>query len=76
MGVQLVVEMSALFRWLGPDMRLKLASLMIIGDIRGNSYRMREHRALATRLIPTPAKAPSPRARRPSRQEAWPLPPG
>ncbi|HXQ29196.1 MAG TPA: IS21-like element helper ATPase IstB [Gemmatimonadales bacterium] len=39
-------------------------------NIRGNSYRMREHRALATRLVPAAPKAPSPRARRPSRQEA------
>src|SRR2546426_8133856 len=41
-----------------------------IVNIRGNSYRMREHRALATRLATTPAKPPPPRARRPSRQEA------
>jgi len=41
-----------------------------IVNIRGNSYRMREHRALATRLVTTPAKPPSPRPRRPSRQEA------
>ena len=41
-----------------------------IVNIRGNSYRMREHRALATRLAATPAKPPSPRAHRPSRQEA------
>src|SRR6266700_796205 len=41
-----------------------------IVNIRGNSYRMREHRALATRLTTTPAKSPPPRARRPSRQEA------
>jgi DNA replication protein DnaC len=40
-----------------------------IVNIRGNSYRMREHRALATRLGIPPAK-PAPRARRPSRQEA------
>src|SRR2546427_1937215 len=48
-----------------------------IVNIRGNSYRMREHRALATRLATTPAKPPPPRARRPSRQEASALtPPG
>ena len=41
-----------------------------IVNIRGNSYRMREHRALATRLATPPAKSPPPRARRPSRQEA------
>ncbi len=41
-----------------------------IVNIRGNSYRMREHRALATRLATTPAKPPPPRARRPGRQEA------
>ena len=41
-----------------------------IVNIRGNSYRMREHRTLATRLATTPAKSPPPRARRPSRQEA------
>jgi hypothetical protein len=28
-------------------------------NIRGNSYRMREHRALATRLPTSPAKAPT-----------------
>jgi hypothetical protein len=41
-----------------------------IFNIRGNSYRMREHRALATRLAAAPVKPPSPRPRRPSRQEA------
>jgi DNA replication protein DnaC len=41
-----------------------------IVNIRGNSYRMREHRALATRLATTPTKPAPPRARRPSRQEA------
>lgn len=41
-----------------------------IVNIRGNSYRMREHRALATRLAAAPARPPSPRTRRPSRQEA------
>jgi len=40
-----------------------------IVNIRGNSYRMREHRDLAARLTtPTPAPPPS-RERRPSRQE-------
>lgn len=41
-----------------------------IVNIRGNSYRMREHRTLATRLASTPVKSPPPRARRPGRQEA------
>jgi len=41
-----------------------------IVNIRGNSYRMREHRGLASRLATAPVKPPSPRARRPSRQEA------
>jgi len=41
-----------------------------IVNIRGNSYRLREHRALATRLVSAPVKPPSPRPRRPSRQEA------
>jgi DNA replication protein DnaC len=42
-----------------------------IVNIRGNSYRMREHRDLAARLTTiTPTAAPSPaRERRPSRQE-------
>ncbi len=31
-----------------------------IVNIRGNSYRMREHRALATRLATVPVKPPSP----------------
>jgi hypothetical protein len=39
-----------------------------IVNIRGNSYRMQEHRALATRLAPPPPK-PAPR-RRLSRPEA------
>ncbi len=39
-----------------------------IVNIRGNSYRMREHRSLATRLVTTPGK-PTPR-RRATRQEA------
>lgn len=43
-----------------------------IVNIRGNSYRMREHRALASRLAPTATPEPSPdtRERRPRRQEA------
>ena len=41
-----------------------------IVNIRGNSYRMREHRGLASRLASSPAQPPPPRARRPSRQEA------
>jgi DNA replication protein DnaC len=44
-----------------------------IVNIRGNSYRMREHRALASRLAPaTPAAAPegTSRTRPPRRQEA------
>ena len=44
-----------------------------IVDIRGNSYRIREHRALASRLAqaapPTPPKSTS-RPRPPRRQEA------
>ena|SRR5437016_14463014 len=39
-----------------------------IVNIRGNSYRMREHRALATRLATTPAKPPPPRARQLDRE--------
>ena len=43
-----------------------------IVNIRGNSYRMREHRALASRLTPAapPEPPPSTRDRRPRRQEA------
>ena len=42
-----------------------------IVNIRGNSYRMREHRDLASRLAgASPPTAPSPRERRPTRQEA------
>jgi DNA replication protein DnaC len=41
-----------------------------IVNIRGNSYRMREHQALASRLATAQPKPPSPRPRRPSRQEA------
>jgi DNA replication protein DnaC len=43
-----------------------------IVNIRGTSYRMREHRDLAARLAttaPTPASPPPSRDRRPSRQE-------
>jgi len=43
-----------------------------IVNIRGNSYRMREHRALATRLATAPVKPASPRDRRPNRQEGKP----
>ena len=41
-----------------------------IVNIRGNSYRMREHRTLATRLAGLPAPPPPDRDRRPRRQEA------
>ena len=41
-----------------------------IVNIRGNSYRMREHRALASRLAGVPASPTPDRARRPRRQEA------
>ncbi len=42
-----------------------------IVNIRGNSYRMREHRALASRLVAAPAPPPTsrPRERRPRREE-------
>lgn len=42
-----------------------------IVNIRGKSYRMREHRALASRLVsaPTPEPASRPRERRPRREE-------
>ncbi|MBI2796685.1 MAG: ATP-binding protein, partial [Gemmatimonadetes bacterium] len=39
-----------------------------IVNIRGNSYRMRQHRELATRLASTIQPPPTPR-RRPARQE-------
>ena len=41
-----------------------------IVNIRGNSYGMREHRTFVARLATAPVKRPSPRPRRPSRQEA------
>ncbi len=41
-----------------------------IVNIRGNSYRMRQHRDLVGRLAAAQPKPPAPRARRPSRQEA------
>ena len=40
-----------------------------IVNIRGNSYRMREHRDLASRLQGAAPHAPKPRDRRPARQE-------
>lgn len=41
-----------------------------IVNIRGNSYRMRQHRDLVGRLAAAQSKPPAPRQRRPSRQEA------
>jgi DNA replication protein DnaC len=41
-----------------------------IVNIRGNSYRMRQHRDLVGRLAAAQPKPPAPRHRRPSRQEA------
>ena len=41
-----------------------------IVNIRGNSYRMRQHRDLVGRLSAAQPKPQAPRARRPSRQEA------
>ena len=41
-----------------------------IVNIRGNSYRMRQHRDLVGRLAAASPKPPAPRTRRPSRQEA------
>ncbi len=41
-----------------------------IVNIRGNSYRMRQHRDLVGRLAAASPKPPAPRHRRPSRQEA------
>jgi DNA replication protein DnaC len=41
-----------------------------IVNIRGNSYRMRQHRALASRLAGTPPRPPADRHRRAARQEA------
>ena len=41
-----------------------------IVNIRGNSYRMRQHRYLVGRLAAAQPKPPAPRPRRPSRQEA------
>ncbi len=41
-----------------------------IVNIRGNSYRMRQHRELAHRLAGSQPRVPTPRTRRPARQEA------
>lgn len=41
-----------------------------IVNIRGNSYRMRQHRELASRLAGTAPRTPADRHRRPARQEA------
>jgi hypothetical protein len=41
-----------------------------IVNIRGNSYRMRQHRELASRLAGAPPRAGADRHRRPARQEA------
>jgi DNA replication protein DnaC len=41
-----------------------------IVNIRGNSYRMRQHRELASRLVGPPPRAAPERHRRPARQEA------
>lgn len=41
-----------------------------IVNIRGNSYRMREHRAFATRLVTTTPPSPPPPTSRRTRQEA------
>lgn len=41
-----------------------------IVNIRGNSYRMRQHRELATRLTGGPPRSAPDRQRRPARQEA------
>jgi DNA replication protein DnaC len=41
-----------------------------IVNIRGNSYRMRQHRELASRLASPPSRATPDRHRRPARQEA------
>ncbi len=40
-----------------------------IVNIRGNSYRLRAHRELAAQLAEHTPRAPSPRERRPNRQE-------
>jgi hypothetical protein len=42
-----------------------------IVNIRGNSYRMRHHRELASRLITPPPRGTPTRHRRTARQEAW-----
>ncbi len=41
-----------------------------IVNIRGNSYRMRQHRELAHRLTASQPRVLTPRTRRPARQEA------